>query len=301
MPRYEHSGAAVATTIPSAITSTATSIVIASASGWPTGGTGPFWATIDRGTASEEKILVTSRAGTTLTVSTRGADGTTATGHATNAPIEHTLSATELDEASAAAARAQAVTGALVGTTDTQTLTGKTVALGSNTVSGTKAQFDAACTDADFASLDGAETLTNKTLTSPVLNSPSGVPRGKVAYAETTVQATNIIGASATVLQVTLTTVAGRRYRLSAHAGLQQNATAASLNELQIREGATVLTRDYATGTASLYRQANPVVIIAPAAGAHTYTVYVSSTAGAVDFNASADDPAFLLVEDIGT
>lgn len=54
--------------------------------------------------------------------------------------------------------------GTLVGTTDAQTLTTKTIALGSNTVSGTKAQFDTACTDADFASLAGAETLTNKTV-----------------------------------------------------------------------------------------------------------------------------------------
>lgn len=41
--------------------------------------------------------------------------------------------------------------GAVVGTTDTQTLTNKTVALGSNTVSGTKSQFNTAVTDTDFA------------------------------------------------------------------------------------------------------------------------------------------------------
>lgn len=56
------------------------------------------------------------------------------------------------------------VAGALVGTSDAQTLTNKTVALGSNTVSGTLAQFNTAVTDADLASLAGAETLTNKTL-----------------------------------------------------------------------------------------------------------------------------------------
>ena len=54
-------------------------------------------------------------------------------------------------------------------TATAQTLTNKTVALGSNTVSGTLAQFNTAVTDADFASLAGSETLTNKTLTSPVL------------------------------------------------------------------------------------------------------------------------------------
>ena len=48
--------------------------------------------------------------------------------------------------------------------TDTQTLTNKTLALGSNTVSGTLAQFNTAVTDADLVSLAGAETLTNKTI-----------------------------------------------------------------------------------------------------------------------------------------
>lgn len=54
----------------------------------------------------------------------------------------------------------------------TQTLTNKTIALGSNTVSGTIAQFNTAVTDADFATVAGSETLTNKTLTSPTLTSP---------------------------------------------------------------------------------------------------------------------------------
>lgn len=50
-----------------------------------------------------------------------------------------------------------------------QTLTNKTLALGSNTVSGTLAEFNTAVTDADLVSLAGTETLTNKTLTSPTL------------------------------------------------------------------------------------------------------------------------------------
>ena len=49
----------------------------------------------------------------------------------------------------------------------TSTLTNKTLALGSNTISGTLAQFNTAVTDADLASLAGTETLTNKTLTNP--------------------------------------------------------------------------------------------------------------------------------------
>jgi hypothetical protein len=63
----------------------------------------------------------------------------------------------------------------------TETLTNKTVALGSNTVSGTIAQFNTAVTDADLATLAGTETLTNKTLTSPTLTTPAlGTPASGV-------------------------------------------------------------------------------------------------------------------------
>ena len=54
----------------------------------------------------------------------------------------------------------------------TQTLTNKSVALGTNTVTGTIAQFNTAVTDADFATVAGSETLTNKTLTSAALTAP---------------------------------------------------------------------------------------------------------------------------------
>lgn len=54
--------------------------------------------------------------------------------------------------------------GTIVGTSDTQTLTNKTLNLLSNTLTGTLAQFNTALSDADFASLAGSETLTNKTI-----------------------------------------------------------------------------------------------------------------------------------------
>jgi len=68
--------------------------------------------------------------------------------------------------------------------TGTQTLTNKTIAFGSNTISGTTAQFNTALTDGDFATLAGTETLTNKTLTSPSLS-------GTVALTSTTLLSIN--------------------------------------------------------------------------------------------------------------
>ena len=50
------------------------------------------------------------------------------------------------------------------------TLTNKSISLATNTVTATLAELNTAVSDADVASLAGSETLTNKTLTSPVLN-----------------------------------------------------------------------------------------------------------------------------------
>jgi hypothetical protein len=61
----------------------------------------------------------------------------------------------------------------------TTTLSNKSISLGSNTVTSTLAQLNTAVSDADVASLAGTETLTNKTLTSPILTTPNiGVASG---------------------------------------------------------------------------------------------------------------------------
>ena len=52
----------------------------------------------------------------------------------------------------------------LIGRNSSDTLANKSIGLGNNTLTGTLAQFNTACSDADFVSLTGTETLTNKTI-----------------------------------------------------------------------------------------------------------------------------------------
>jgi hypothetical protein len=61
-------------------------------------------------------------------------------------------------------------TGTVVLADATQTLDNKSINLNGNTVTGTIALFNTALSDADFATLAGTETLTNKTLTTPYVN-----------------------------------------------------------------------------------------------------------------------------------
>jgi hypothetical protein len=92
------------------------------------------------------------------------------------------LAAAINDDASYAATVTTAL-GTKITASSTDTLSNKTINLTSNTLTGTKAQFNAAITDADFATLTGTEELTNKTLNSPIINQPSGLVKGDVGLA----------------------------------------------------------------------------------------------------------------------
>lgn len=98
MARRNYSNTSVATTLNGAILSGDLSLVVTSASGYPTA---PFVIVIDPDTASEELILVGTKASTTFSSLTRGIDGTSASGHPNGAVIKHVVSATDIDEVNA--------------------------------------------------------------------------------------------------------------------------------------------------------------------------------------------------------
>jgi hypothetical protein len=140
--RY-YSATATPTTLVGSISPSTTAITVAASIGFPV--STPFIVALDYGTPSEEVCLVTAVAGTAWTI-TRAYDGTSGTSHNNGAPIRHTWSAIDGNDSRAHEGSTQGVHGigalsSVVGTTDTQTLTNKTLTSpaisGSPTISGT--------------------------------------------------------------------------------------------------------------------------------------------------------------------
>ena len=138
---------------------------------WPDGSIGPFFIVIDRGKANEEKILCQSRSGNILTVfdngttSGRAADDTPISSHTANAVVEHVSTATDDDEANLhvnSTSGVHGLTGNVVGTTDTQTLTNKTISGG--TVNATTLTVGGT----PVVTTTGTQTLSNKAITVPI-------------------------------------------------------------------------------------------------------------------------------------
>ena len=174
MPRREYT-AGRPTTLTAALSIGATSFTIADATNWPTSTEYDFWVTVDGGTAQEERILCSARTGTTVTVATRGADGTSESNHAAGATIWPSWSATDADEANAhvyAVTNIHGVSGALA-PLNAPTFTG-TVVLPSTTSIGSVSSTELSYVDGVTSAIQTQlNTIVNTTI-------PAVIPTGVV-------------------------------------------------------------------------------------------------------------------------
>ena len=119
--------------------------------------------------------------GTTTTINSTTINATTGIVFEGATADAHETTLTITDPTADRTVTFQDATGTVVLRDSTDTLTNKSISLGSNTVTSTLAQLNTAVSDADVASLAGTETLTNKTLTSPTLTTPAlGTPASGV-------------------------------------------------------------------------------------------------------------------------
>ena len=138
----KYSSVSLETEVVGSLTTTATSVVVVNATNLLGGinaasinSTDDFIIVIDPETSSEEIVRVTSVSSNTLTV-VRGYDGSTGKTHTSGAKVRHMAIGEDMRNAAAhiEATAVHGATGAVVGTTNTQTLTNKTISGSANTL-----------------------------------------------------------------------------------------------------------------------------------------------------------------------
>lgn len=179
--RY-YSATAQPTVLTSGVTPSGTVIQVQQTVGFPS--STPYILALDYGSPSEEVVLVTAAAGTSLTV-TRAYDGTSATSHNAGAAVRHTWTALDGNDSRSHEAATSSVHGVstIVGTTETQTLTNKT--LTNPVINGT---------------VTGGASYTSVALTTPTISNPAitGTVTGSATYNTPTLSSPTLTGTATT-------------------------------------------------------------------------------------------------------
>jgi hypothetical protein len=167
----QYSSISVETTLASTISSSATTMTVASGTGsallggvtLAAGNVDQFTVALDPDTTNEEIVFVTAASSDTLTI-VRQRAGTSGVQHTAGATVKHVLTSDDLNafKASISPVTNVGFAGSTSGSTTVQ----------ASAVAGTTTLTLPAATDT-LVGKDTADTLTNKTLTSPILNTPT--------------------------------------------------------------------------------------------------------------------------------
>ena len=169
MTTRKYSSRSQQTTLSGALTSNATTTTVVSGStlvGGVTISAGElFTVVIDPDTALEEIVDVSAISGNTLTI-VRAIDGSSGVAHSAGAVVRHMAIGRDYREANTHIENTTTAHGLTIAdvatTTNTKTLTNKTISAADNTLTG-------------VATLTGTQTLTNKTLTSPTITGTGAI------------------------------------------------------------------------------------------------------------------------------
>ena len=207
--RYYRNGSP-ASTLSGNINAAVTTVPVTAVTTWPS--TVPYTITVDKGLSTAEVMLVTFVSGLNLTV-TRGYDGTTAVSHGIGAAVQPTVIALDFTEANAHANATTGVHGAagsVVGTTATQTLSGKTltspVLTGPSITGGVTVTGTAALAATTASSVTTSGTVQGATVTSTGNVGANTLTTTSNASIGGTLGVTGAVSANAGVTTTTLTT-----------------------------------------------------------------------------------------------
>jgi len=136
-------------------------------------------------------------------------------------------------------------------------------------------------------------------------------PSQVLGYTQSIALQSGIVGDAATItdltgLSLTVTVLAGRLLKISGHVSVQ-HLSANGYVDIYIREGTVVVGDAARTTAAGEFDTIDPVCIVAPSAGTHTYKLSAIAQNGTVTVlgtvpsgTIAASDGNYLLVEDIG-